>query len=201
MNCRRLLLAALLGTLGLMPGAAMACYTITFEDYVPISQLRAESKPVATDASCRMKDGGLRDSLSLGPAEDIGNGRFFQTINNQDWHVLLGDCATGDLTVLKGRATPALLIQSCEQPKDRHDDLVGERAAFALSEGNDLNALRAVASNHGATAADPEEVFFQTRMRDLATGEFVSHQVGPRDRFDLLCGCKALYPESKGANL
>ena len=64
---------------------------------------------------------------------------------------------------------------------------------MSLSVGADLHELVDLAAKQGITEIDPNEHFFRF------TADWKDETVTRKDRFDLLCGCKRLYPDSPGA--
>lgn len=178
--------------LTLAPLAALACSPIG--DERSAATIRAASEPVSTDSACRMINGGVYDNLTLERAENLGNGRISQAIGENNFLVLLGDCYTREVTILRGAVT-----SSEEGPCStffQYAPVVGANTSIALSQGADLHELVALATAGGATELNPSEFFFEF-------GVFFGRQgltVGRRDRFNLLCGCGLYYPNSPGAS-
>ena len=183
-------LTAAIVALYAMTSAARAC-TWTWEG-VTKSQMVAQSKPVAVDRQCRTINAGIYDNLSLGPATDLGGGRVQQVLEDADLsRVLLADCNTREVTILEGAATEAG-DSSCG-PFYTYAPITGGDAPMSLSVGANLHELVELAATKGMTEIDPHEHFFRV------IADWEDETVTRKDRFDLLCGCKRLYPNSPGA--
>jgi hypothetical protein len=173
-----------------MTNAASAC-TFVWE-YSTTSQLRAEGKRVAVDRQCRTINAGIYDELALGPATDLGDGRVQQVLEDTDQsRVLLADCNTREVTILRG-AKAEFIDTSCGRLYS-YSPVTGDDAPISLSVGADLHKLVDLAAAKGITEVDPNDYFFRFSAREGRVA------VGRKDRFDLLCGCKRLYPDSPGA--
>lgn len=156
-------------------------------------QIRADSAPVATDKFCRVINGGVHDTLTLGPAEALGNGRFQQVLGGDQTRVYVGDCNTREATLLLG-ATLETFNTSCGI-SSTYTDLAGPNAMMSLAEGENLHELVAIAEAKGARELNPLTVFFEFTYPWQAKP---SYPVGDKDRFDLMCGCKRFYPDTPG---
>lgn len=64
-----------------------------------------------------------------------------------------------------------------------------------LAAGRDLHALVAMGREIGVTEQNPLTQFFTFSLNFAKE----RHEVGPQDRFDLMCGCKVLFPGTLGA--
>ncbi|MEM7241857.1 MAG: hypothetical protein AAF429_06700 [Pseudomonadota bacterium] len=158
-------------------------------------ELRWKSKRVVVDAQCSLTNGGVLDNIELDSAVSLGEGRFYQTVGiDRKSKVLVGDCNTREVTVLLAPHT--LGDDTSCGPELEFKDLVGERSVLSLTAGEDLHELVALAKAKGARELNPINEFFQFKIN---YGDEERHKVGRKDRFDLLCGCKIFYPESKGA--
>lgn len=183
-------LTAAIVALNAMSNAASAC-TFTWE-FSTTSELRAEGKRVAVDRQCRTINAGIYDELSLGPATDLGDGRVQQVLNEPDQtRVLLADCNTREITILQG-AEAEFMETSCGRFYS-YGPVTGDDAPMSLSVGANLHELVDLAAAKGITEIDPNDYFFRFSAREGRVA------VGRKDRFDLLCGCKSLYPDSPGA--
>ncbi|MCA3447251.1 MAG: hypothetical protein INF93_11125 [Rhodobacter sp.] len=183
-------LTAAIVTLYAMTNAASAC-TFVWE-YSTTSELRAEGKRVAVDRQCRTINAGIYDELSLGPATDLGDGRVQQVLEDTEKsHVLLADCNTREVTILRG-AEAEFIETSCGRFYS-YGPVTGDDAPMSLSVGADLHELVDLAASKGITEVDPNDYFFRFSAREGRVA------VDRKDRFDLLCGCKRLYPDSPGA--
>lgn len=172
-----------------MTNAASAC-TFVWEG-VTKSQMVAQSKPVAVDRQCRTINAGIYDEIALGPATDLGNGRVQQVLEDTEQsHVLLADCNTREVTILRG-AKAEFIETSCGRFYS-YGPVTGDNAPMSLSVGADLHELVDLAAAKGITEVDPNEHFFRF------TADWKDETVTRKDRFDLLCGCKRLYPDSPG---
>lgn len=141
-----------------------------------------------------MINGGVYDHLTLERAENLGNGRISQSIGENNSLVLLGDCNTREVTILRGAITSVE-----EGPCDNfysYAPVVGPNASIDLAQGADLHVLVAMAVSQGAAELNPSEYFFEF---DIFFGR-QGLSVGRRDRFNLLCGCALYYPNSPGAS-
>lgn len=175
----------------LVSHGAMACSPF-FDDRSP-REIRQESKPAISDQQCRVNNIGVYDYISLGRAEDLGNGRIQQVIGDSDQaQVYLADCNTREAIILVGKATRTGLT-SCGPMYD-YAALAGENAMMSLSQGKDLHALVSIGAALGTTERNPIDEFMSF---DLDFGE-TRHEVGDKDRFDLMCGCKIFYPDTPG---
>ncbi|MCA3509728.1 MAG: hypothetical protein IOC80_13745 [Rhodobacter sp.] len=173
-----------------MTSAVSAC-TFIWEG-VTKSQMVAQSKPVAVDRQCRTINAGIYDELSLGPATDLGDGRVQQVLNEPDKsRVLLADCNTREVTILRGAETE-YTETSCGRFYS-YGPVTGDDAPMSLSVGANLHELVDLAAAKGIAEIDPNDYFSRFRAREGRVA------VGRKDRFDLLCGCKRLYPDSPGA--
>jgi hypothetical protein len=173
-----------------MSNAVSAC-TFVWEG-VTKSQMVAQSKPVAVDRQCRTINAGIYDEISLGPATDLGDGRVQQVLEDTEQsRVLLADCNTREVTILQGAATEA--GESSCGFHYTYAPITGDGAPMSLSVGADLHELVDLAAKKGITEIDPNEHFFRF------TADWKEETVTRKDRFDLLCGCKRLYPDSPGA--
>ncbi len=193
MRTREYISLALAACFGALEASSVLACSIEIEDR-PASEVRAQSRPVAVDPQCRMINGGVYDYQTLGPVELLGDGRFYQKVNDRPHEVMLGDCNTREVTILRGPGTQ--VGESSCGPSFEYASLVDENAPFSLSRGSDLHELVAIAMETGAREFNPKERFFE-----FTTNLTNTHKVGPRDRFDLLCGCKRYYPDSPGAKL
>ncbi|MEJ8560966.1 hypothetical protein QTO30_06850 [Yoonia sp. GPGPB17] len=157
-------------------------------------RIRAESKPVEVDDQCRTSNINVDDVESLGAAQDLGAGRVLQSVSKTDSTALLADCNTRELVVLVGPST--IVGETSCGPRAVFSPILGPAAVFDLSRGEDLHQLVSLAEVAGLGAFDPNKRFFE-----FYNGLFNSNlnEVGGRDRFDLLCGCKVYYPTSPGA--
>ncbi|MFN7268765.1 MAG: hypothetical protein ACK5UA_07170 [Cereibacter sp.] len=174
-----------------MTNAASAC-TFVWEGF-SASQLRAESKRVVVDRQCRTINAGIYDNLSLGRATDLGNGRVQQIVDDENQsQVLVADCNTREVTILRG-ARDEGADTSCGMLYS-YGPVTGDKAPMSLSVGANLHELVDLAAAKGLTEIDPNDYFFSFSSQD-GPGQ----AVGRKDRFDLLCGCKRLYPDSPGA--
>jgi hypothetical protein len=184
-------LTAAIVALYAMSNAASAC-TFVWE-YYTTSEALAQSKPVVVDRQCRTINAGIYDELSLGPATDLGDGRVQQVLNEPDQsHVLLADCNTREVTILRG-AEAEFIETSCGRFYS-YGPVTGDDAPMSFSVGANLQELVDLAAAQGMTEIDPNDYFFSFR-----SNEGPGQAVGRKDRFDLLCGCKRLYPDSPGA--
>jgi hypothetical protein len=179
-------------TVSAIANAANACSFAP--DERTVLEIMSDSKPVAVDRQCRTINAGVSDYLSLGPATDLGNGRVQQVLGGRDQsHVLVADCNTRELTILRG--TETITGEDSCGPTRFYADLAGENAMMSLALGANLHELVDLAAEQGVTEINPLDYFFMFN-RDW---ESEQHAVGRKDRFDLLCGCKRLYPDSAGA--
>jgi hypothetical protein len=168
---------------------AMACTPI-FDERSPM-QVRMESRPVAQDAQCRMINGGVYDNLSLGPAENLDNGRIAQAIGTDGTAVVVVDCATREATILRGP-----IIAQGETTCGPYFEFGAIASVVPLTQGADLHELVRLAEARGASELNPLEYFFEFSL----AWQSDRHPVPRRDRFNLLCGCARYYPESAGAS-
>jgi hypothetical protein len=153
----------------------------------------AQSKPVAVYRQCRTINAGIYDEISLGPATDLGNGRVQQVLEDTEQsEVLLADCNTREVTILRG-AEAEFIETSCGRLYS-YGPVIGDNAPMSLSVGADLHELVDLAAKKGITEIDPNEYFFS-----FSSSKGPGQAVGRKDRFDLLCGCKRIYPDSPGA--
>lgn len=181
--------------------ALLACLTATdaaacsiFFDERPVAELRRISAPATMDRQCRMINGGVHDTLTLGRAQHAGDGRFIQVVGDYSQSLIyVADCKTREATLLRGKATQTAET-SCG-PSFSYADLAGPDAMMSLSEGEDLHALVEIAKAQGVTEQNPLDYFF-TFTRNAWEDPV---PVGPQDRFDLMCGCKHLFPDTPGA--
>jgi hypothetical protein len=174
-----------------MANAASACIFV-WEIYTT-SEALAQSKRVAVDRQCKTINVGVYDDWSLGPATDLGNGRVQQVLEDTDQsRVLLADCQTREVTILRGAATEAGET-SCGMAYS-YGAVTGDNAPMSLSVGANLHELVDLAAAKGITEIDPVDSFFR-----FTSNEGSGQAVGRKDRFDLLCGCKLFYPDSPGA--
>ncbi len=172
--------------------AAAACEPVI--DERTLFEIRSLSKPVAVDPQCRVVNGGVYDELSLGPAIDLDKGRILQVVGGSaKSHVLLVDCNDREATVLRG--TETITGETSCGPISTYADLAGGKAMMSLDGGANLQELVTIAAIQGVTEIKPSEFFFMFSK----AWESELHAVGRKDRFDLLCGCKLHYPDSKGA--
>lgn len=169
----------------------MAC--IFFDDERSPFEIRGASAPVQSDRQCRTINIGVYDNDSLGPVRTTGNGRIYQAITEQQSLVLLGDCNTREVTILRGPGT--LIGETSCGPDFSFAPIVGDDAVFDLAQGDDLHELVDLAKSQGMREIDPVKRFFEFAVN---YGDQEQHEVGGRDRFDLLCGCKTFYPNSAG---
>jgi hypothetical protein len=173
-----------------VPTVSGACSI--FPEARSASEIRRESAPVAVDKSCGVRNGGVNDRLTLGPAIKLENGRLYQIVNEDAGQVLVADCKTREATVLVGRFIP-VSEDSCG-PYGTNAPLVGDRSQFSLDAGADLQDLVTLASTKDAREQDPIYRFFRFSGKNDKV-----YKVGRKDEFDLLCGCKIFYPRSRGA--
>jgi hypothetical protein len=170
--------------------AASACSWVW--EFYTTSEAIAQSKRVAVDRQCRTINVGVYDDWSLGPATDLGNGRVQQVLEDTDEsRVLLADCQTREVTILRGAATEAGET-SCGMAYS-YGAVTGNNAPMSLSAGANLHELVNLAAAQGMTEIDPIDYFFR-----FTSNEGSGQAVGRKDRFDLLCGCKRFYPDSPG---
>lgn len=181
----------LLVALTLFPSASTAC--IILNDERSASEVRQKSKKVQTDSQCRTVNIGVFDVTALGPAQSFGNGRIVQKVDEDDSKFLIADCRTRELTVLQGRTTETHET-SCG-PQFEFGSLLDKSSGFDLRDGENLSQLVAFAKENGARELNPHKLFYEFNL----VGHSKRYAVGRKDRFDLLCGCKIYYPDSKGA--
>ena len=160
--------------------------------------LRAASKPVEVSNECHTTNIGVYDQLSLGRAQDLGDGRIFQTVGDSGTRVFLADCNTREATVLRGPIVSEYET-SCG-PSFDFESLTGATATIDLTSGEDLHELVEVAEAAGAFELSPLEMFFKFDIFLSSRGFDDEYDVGRKDRFNLLCGCGRLYPNSAGAS-
>ena len=175
---------------------AAACTYLT-NSWTP-DEVRAKGKAVAVDRQCRTINIGAYDGASLGPAQNLGEGRIAQVINEHNHYVMLADCMTKEATILRGKAT-IVGDTSCGPILD-FDDLTGPDATVDLSAGDDLHELVRLAKANGATEQNPINQFLKFRI-PFSDRDFDDiYDVASKDHFDLLCGCNIYYPNSPGAS-
>jgi hypothetical protein len=184
-------LTAAIVALYALTNSASAC-SFVWEGYTN-SQLLAESKPVAVDRQCRTINAGIYDNTSLGQVTDLGNGRVQQVLEDTEQsRVLLADCNTREVTILQGAKTDS--IETSCGTLYSYGPVTGDDAPISLSVGANLHELVDLAAAKGVTEIDPNEYFFS-----FSSSKGPGQAVGRKDRFDLLCGCKRIYPDSPGA--
>lgn len=189
------ILGGVLGIMLVTSAQIVSACSIVFDERSP-RQIRAQSRPVAVDRECRVINGGVYDGLTLGRAEDLGYGRFQQVVGDRNnAKVYVADCNTREATLLLGTATQTGET-SCG-PTYEFADLAGPDAIMSLSQGANLHELVEIAAPLGVKELNPLIEFFQF---DILNGSKERYDVGSKDRFDLMCGCKRLYPESLGAS-
>ena len=195
------------GVMAMLVGisSADAC-ELTVSDDSPFG-LRVRSEPVTVDNQCRTNNIGVGDHLSLGQAQDLGNGRISQSISDRrfsqvaghsDTRVFLADCNTREATILLGPVANEHDF-GCGPTYD-FEPLIGPAAAIDLTTGDDLHQLTEVAEAAGARELNPLEIFFKFNISVSSRGFDDVYDVGRKDRFNLLCGCDRFYPNSAGAS-
>ena len=184
-----------LGSLALLASAQIAGACSYLPDTRTPDQIRADSAPVAMDRSCRVINGGVYDTLTVGRAEPLGNGRFQQVVGDHSLsRVYVADCNTREATLLLGAVIET--VQTSCGPDHRFADLAGPDAMMSLAEGDNLHELVAIAQSKGIRELNPLTVFFEFTYPWESKPTYA---VGDKDRFDLMCGCKQLYPGTAGA--
>ncbi|MEM7317780.1 MAG: hypothetical protein AAF408_02025 [Pseudomonadota bacterium] len=184
----------------LLPSVGLSC---TFDAPLGFEKWRyiSASKPIQMANSCGFVNGGIADDVSGGTAIPLGEGRFYQEIENGFFNktistAMLVDCNHKQMTLIG-----AVYLPSSED--EVHDacfgQISGELSEFlppngplTLKEGRDLYEFEEIARSTGKIAVDPRAV-------RLVGNDIYGIQFSSKDRVDFLCGCRQLYPNSPGA--
>lgn len=177
---------------------ASACILLPYERPYWLTIL--QSDPTTQTEQCAFVNAGIDDNESGGDAFDLGNGRIAQLMNGHDYMALIVDCNASEATMLRGDVLPDRSISVCITDHDIFEPVVGADADLSLSAGESLAELVNLAAAVGWLASDPEWSLntYPWDERD-AQGQRINAPVWPRDRVDLLCGCRIFYPDSPGA--
>ncbi len=182
------------------PSAALACTFIAPTGAEKWTHIRA-SEPLKMDASCAFVNGGISDEISGGPAVPLGDGRFYQLVENGLFNrtiptAIIVDCNFRQMTMIGAK----YINLDDEEPHDPcFGPVSGELSHFLPPDGP-------LELTEGRDLLEFEEIAFKTEdIQVVANGGRV---MGPdiygipyprKDRVDFLCGCKIHYPESAGA--
>ncbi|MEJ1991995.1 MAG: hypothetical protein P8X50_09870 [Maritimibacter sp.] len=166
--------------------ASLAC-TI-FPEERTAAEVRRDSLPVVQGANCAFQNGGLDDLFSAGPAEDMGNGRVVQMIDES--RALVIDCNGRELIEIAGPlvANTSEFISCCD-PMEVNAAVRKPAGPLTLKEGDTLDGLRAAARAVNAPIDEDIAWLFHDRY---------GKPYRQKDRVDTLCGCKLFYPDSPG---
>lgn len=172
-------------------------------------KLRQESLPVQTGADCAFRNGGLEDDLSAGPAVDRGNGWVTQRLMPEALDgaekLLVVNCNAREAISLAVDYAPIdpqnytkdLVEDGCNGLQydaswgPQYPSVVAPEGPMDLAAFADVSAV-VQGARHAGLVVD-------TRLAALLRDDF-GRKYQPKDRIDLLCGCKLFYPESAGAS-
>ncbi|NSX56611.1 hypothetical protein [Parasulfitobacter algicola] len=174
-------IVSLLAT-ALIATSVHACSLVVDERALPGLQDYLSNKPVQQDAVCAVQNGGVEDWLRLGPAQDVGNGRVFQTYGSET--AIVTDCKNNEFIHLFGKVNE-LQSTTCGAYLELSIYLP-PKGSFDLAHGATLQEFASYAQAEGMGI-------------DRPTAEHLYNSPRRRDRFDIFCGCKIFYPDSAGA--
>jgi hypothetical protein len=175
------------------PIVAIICSSCPGHACIPLGlgqsnfRIQLLSAPVNVAPDCSFVNGGVFDNIRFTPANDLGQGRVYQTYVGWEDEALVVDCNSREAIILVGPIEPDVITNCGDWVSS---PLIGPDGVVTLQEGSNLHELAAHVRSLGGGFRDPNR-----ELNETPWGE----PVWRRDRVNLLCGCNIFYPDSPGA--